>query len=90
MKKVLILGGYTHLINVVHTAKRMGLYTIVSDWEPGSPAKMYADKSFNISTDDTGRLVQMAKEEMVSGVFNAFDDFNTWQAQALCEQLGLP
>ncbi|MDN7228139.1 hypothetical protein QWY15_12600 [Planococcus sp. N064] len=68
----------------------MGLYTIVAaGWEPDSPAKWHADKSYTISTDDTGRLAEMAKEEGVSGVFNAFDDFNTWQAQALCEQLGL-
>jgi biotin carboxylase len=32
----------------------------------------------------------MAKAEKIDGVFNAFDDFNTWQAQALCERLGLP
>lgn len=90
MKKVLILGGYTHLIDVVQTAKQMGMYTIVADRDPDSPAKMYADKSFTISTDETERLAELAREEGISGVFNAFDDFNTWQAQALCERLGLP
>lgn len=90
MKKILILGGYTHLIDVVKTARQMGMYTIVADRDPDSPAKMYADKSFTISTDETERLAEMAREEGITGIFNAFDDFNTWQAQALCERLGLP
>lgn len=90
MKKILILGGYTHMNDVVKTANRMGLYTIVTDREPDAPAKSFADKSYNISTDDINSLVEMAKEEKIDGVFNAFDDFNTWQAQAICERLGLP
>ncbi|PSL41833.1 biotin carboxylase [Planomicrobium soli] len=90
MKKILILGGYTHMNDVVKTANRMGLYTIVTDREPDAPAKSFADKSYNISTDDIESLVNMAEKEKIDGVFNAFDDFNTWQAQALCERLGLP
>lgn len=90
MKKILILGGYTHINDVVKTANRMGLYTIVTDREPKAPAKTFADKAYNISTDDIENLVEMAKAERIDGVFNAFDDFNTWQAQALCERLGLP
>jgi formate-dependent phosphoribosylglycinamide formyltransferase (GAR transformylase) len=45
MKKILILGGYTHMNDVVKTANRMGLYTIVTDREPEAPAKAFADKA---------------------------------------------
>lgn len=90
MKKMMVLGGYTHMIDVVETAKRMGFYTIVVDRDPDSPAKAHADKAFDISTDETERLAEISRTEEVGGVINAFDDFNTWQARALCEKLGLP
>lgn len=90
MKKILILGGYEHMSNVVITAKKMGLYTIVTDRMPGSPAKALADESFDISTSDIEALAELIKKETISGVFNGFDDINTWNAQALCEKMDLP
>lgn len=90
MKKVLILGGYTHMIDVVKTAAKMGIYTIVVDREPSSPAKAFADKAYDISTDEMDRLIEIAEMENIDGVFNGFDDFNTWKALELCEKLNLP
>lgn len=89
-KKILILSGIAHMVNVVETAKRMGYYTIVTDKAPGSPAKKVADKSYDISTSEIDRLAEMARHEQIDGVFNGFDDLNTWNALALCEKLGLP
>lgn len=88
--KVLILGGYMHMVSVVETAQKMGLYTIVVDRDAGSPAKAVADQSYDVSTDDLERLVEIAKSEGINGVFNGFDDINTWHALALCEKLDLP
>lgn len=90
MKKILILGGYTHMIDVVEKAKEMGLYTIVVDRESGSPAKAVADKSYDASTADIDLLADIGRAEGISGVINGFDDINTWNALALCEKLGLP
>ncbi|PSL36338.1 biotin carboxylase [Planomicrobium soli] len=89
-KKVLILGGIHHMIDVVNTAKKMGIYTIVTDNIDGSPAKMYADKSYDISTADIDALCDMARSENVAGIFTAFEDINTWNALLLCEKLQLP
>lgn len=89
-KKILILSGIIQMIDVVKTAQRMGLYTIVTDRDPDSPAKKHADKYFNISTSDTEKLIELAKAEGIHGVFNAFDDINTWNALALCQELDLP
>ncbi len=89
-KKILILGGTFHMVDVVETAKRIGLYTIVTDNAVGSPAKKVADRSFNISTSAIDQLVQLGKQEQIDGVFTAFDDINTWHAVALCKKLGLP
>ncbi|WKA57803.1 ATP-grasp domain-containing protein [Planococcus shenhongbingii] len=89
-KRILILGGSRHMVNVVETAKRMGFYTIVIDKETGSPAKSYADKFYDVSTAEIGEVAELAEAEKVDGIFTAFEDVNTWNAQALCEKLGLP
>ncbi|WP_211654773.1 ATP-binding protein [Planococcus alpniumensis] len=89
-KKLLILGGITHMIDVVETAKNMGLYTIVTDNHEESPAKRHADKAYPISTADIYALEDMARREKIDGVLTAFDDINTWNAQLLADRLGLP
>lgn len=89
-KKILLLSGIPHMVDVVKTAQNMGLYTIVTDRDPASPAKGVADKSYDISTSDIDRLAEIAKDEGIHGVFNGFDDVNTWNALALCERLGIP
>lgn len=89
-KKILILGGIRHMIDVVKAAKRMGLSTIVADNVIGSPAKSYADKSFNTSTADIEGLAKIVRQERVDGIFTAFEDINTWNALALCKKMGLP
>lgn len=89
-KRILILGGSRHMVNVVETAKKRGFYTIVIDKEAGSPAKSYADKSYDISTAEIEEVTKLAKAEGIDGIFTAFEDVNTWHAQTLCEKLGLP
>ena len=46
MKKLLILGGNTLSCDIVNAAKRLGVYTIVTDWydTDRSPAKLIADE----------------------------------------------
>lgn len=89
-RKVLILGGITHMIDVVKTAKKMGMYAIVTDNNVGSPAKEFADKAYDVSTSDTANLAKIANAERIDGVFTAFDDINTWNALKLCKKLNLP
>ena len=89
-KKILLLSGIAHMIDVIKTAQQMGLYTIVTDREPASPAKKFADKSYDVSTSDIDRLAEIARDEGIDGVFNGFDDVNTWNALALCERLVIP
>lgn len=86
----MILSGIAHMVNVVETAKKMGFYTIVTDKAPGSPAKAFADKYYDVSTSDIEVLAEIAEAEGIDGVFNGFDDLNTWNALALCERLNLP
>ncbi len=89
-KRLLILGGTTLLIHVVNTAKQMGVYTVVTDKDPQSPAKKYADKAYNISTGDMDALIDLVKKENINGVFTGYEDFNTTVACQLCKKMNMP
>lgn len=89
-KKILILGGTTSSMLVVETAKSMGIYTVVTDMNPTSPAKRIADKSYDVSTSEIDDVVLLAKTEGIDGVFAAYDDQNTLFASLICERMGLP
>ena len=78
------------MIDVVETAKGMGVYTIVCDYAPESPAKRIADVAYDVSTTDIDALYQIAIKERIDGVFAGFEDLNTWNALKLCQRLGLP
>ena len=89
-KKILILGGTRHMIDVVKTAKAMGFYTIVADNVAGSPAKEHAAKFFDESTADIQKMAEIVRAEKVDGIFTAFEDINTWNAEKLARETGLP
>lgn len=90
MKKLLILGGFPQMIDIVITAQKMGVYTIVVDKDNSSPAKRFADKAVNLSTDRIDDLERLCRDEGVEGIFTGFEDFNIHIACELCSRLGLP
>lgn len=89
-KRLLILGGTRLMIHVVKTARRMGVYTVVTDMDPYSPAKTYANRAYDISTKEIDEVVKMALGEKIDGVFAGYDDQNTGYAIEICEKLALP
>lgn len=91
-KKLLILGGDSFSIDIVKTAKSMGVYTIVTDWYDvkRSPAKLVADEYWNISIEDYDLLSQKIEECGVDGVFTGFTDSYLLPYQHLCEINNLP
>ena len=91
-KKLLILGGDSFSIDIVKTAKSMGVYTIVTDWYDvkRSPAKLVADEYWNVSIEDYDLLSQKIKEAHVDGVFTGFTDSYLLPYQHLCEINNFP
>ena len=89
-KRLLILGGISHMVDVVNTAKALGIYTIVTDYDKESPAKKISEKSYDLSTTNIDSLEKIAKDERIDGVFTGFEDTNTFSALELCKRLGLP
>lgn len=91
-KKLLILGGSAYMVDPVLTAKRMGVYTIVTDLHgyEKSPAKHVADEYWDISLMDYEQLVPKIKEREVDGILTGFTDAFLMAYQHLCELTGLP
>lgn len=88
-KRLLVLGG-TSSKDIVLQAKRMGIYTIVADYNKTNAAKQIADESIHISTADTEALVKFVKEANIDGVFSGPSEFNIQQVMKVCEATGLP
>ena len=78
------------MIDIVAAAKSMGLFVIVVDRDPLSPAKRFADLALHISTSEIDLLEQVCRKEGVDAVFTGFEDYNIHVAQRLCNRLGLP
>lgn len=89
-KVLMVLGATPYSINVVTTAQKMGAKVIAVDPVPGSPAKRYADKSYDVDTTAVDKLYELAVSERVNGVFTGYSDVNLYSCRELCDRLGLP
>ena len=88
-KKLLVLGGASLHVKVVEAAKEMGIYTIVTDNVPNAPAKIIADKSYDINVSDVDEIVSMCMRERVDAIISVCLDFCQIYYQEICERLGL-
>lgn len=87
-KRLLIMGGVKCAENIINAARKMGVYTIVTDYLEDSPAKKLADESHMVSTTDVDAVVKLAKELKVDGVFTSYIDSMMTYCQQVCEKLG--
>ena len=91
-KKLLILGANAVTCEIVNAAKALGVYTIVTDYNPveKAPAKLIADEYWNDSIMDYAVLLSKIKEHKVDGILTGFIDITLLPYQHLCELAGLP
>lgn len=89
-KKLLILGANPETTALVLTAKEMGIYTIVTDYDPNADAKKYADKSYDVDAINVEKLVDVARQEQVDGVLVGVADALIATYQKVCERIGVP
>lgn len=90
MKKILIMGANPETISLIKKAKDMGLYTIVTDYDPNAYAKQFADESANVDAVDVDGLVALAKEKNVSGVVVGVSEALLPAYCEVCKRLGFP
>lgn len=91
-KKLLILGANAITCEIVNAARALGVYTIVTDYNPidKAPAKLIADEYWNDSIMDYDVLLPKIKEHRVDGILTGFIDIVLLPYQHLCELSGLP
>lgn len=89
-KRLLFIGANGNIYHAVQRAKELGIYTIVTDYFPDSPAKAIADKSYLVSTADTDKLIEICKAEKVDGVFTGYSELNLNFTERLCKACGYP
>jgi biotin carboxylase len=90
--RLLILGSNAISCDIVNAAKQLGIYTIVTDWNPieKAPAKQIADEYWNDSLMDYDTLVPKIKDKGINGIITGFTDSWLLPYQHLCELTGLP
>lgn len=92
-KKLLIIGGETNIVNIVNEAKKMGVYTIVTERGGNNdklPAKAAADEAWDVDYSDMETLARMCREAGVSGVMSGYSEGKVLCAAKLSEILGTP
>lgn len=89
-KKLLFMGATDMMKSAVILAKSMGIITIVIDYNEKSPAKMFADKSYLISTANIDEILKICKKEEVDGVFFGYSELNQYYTLDVCTKLNLP
>ncbi|MBE6619427.1 MAG: hypothetical protein E7626_06595 [Ruminococcaceae bacterium] len=91
-KKLLILAGGVNLISLVERAKQLGVYTIVTDYYgiDDSPAKKYADESWQVSWSDLDTLEKLCRENQIDGITTGYSETPVGCCIELCKRLGLP
>lgn len=89
-KRLLLLGGVNHAIEIVKAAQEMGVEVHVADYNEGTPAKEIADKAVKISTVDIDALEKYCVEEKIDGVITGFIDSMLPYCEELCRRLNFP
>ena len=93
MSKILVLGGKPiGSVELVKRLKELGHYVIVTDYltKEQSPAKLYADETWDISTAEVNVLTKKCEQQNVDAVLTAVHEFNINRMLDICEKLKLP
>ncbi len=89
-KKILILGATNIISEIVKEAKKMGLYTIVVDYNKEAPAKKLADESWLIDVFDIDKIAEKIKENPVDGIITGYTDSIIPAYYEICKRTGKP
>lgn len=88
-KRILILGGGQAQIELIKTAKTMGLYVIVVGIEGNYPGYEYADRVYYTDIFDKESVLEIARKENIDGISMVCSDFGLSTVGYVCDQLCL-
>lgn len=86
-KKLLILGANVETILLIQTAKKLGVITYVTDYNPNAPAKKIADVACDIDCINIDALAKFCIEEKIDGVMVGVADSLVSIYAKLCQKL---
>lgn len=91
-KKLLVMGGTQISCEIIRSAKRMGVHTVVADYNPPekSPGKRIADEAFLVNVTDVEATVEFVRREKIDGVLVGFNDMLLPYYAEICRIAGLP
>lgn len=89
-KKLLVLGANPETAGFVIKAREMGVFAIVTDYDPHAWAKKHASRSYNIDASDVEALYQMAVDEQVDGVMVGVAEALLPAYEQFCARLRVP
>ena len=89
-KTLLLLGGSKQQVVAIETARRLGYRTVLCDYLPDNPGQFAADVFYQESTTDRERMLEIARQENVSGILAYSSDPAAPTAAYVAEELGLP
>jgi carbamoyl-phosphate synthase large subunit len=89
MKKLLILGAGIIQIPVILKAKELNIYSIVLDYDEKAPGINYADAFYGISTNDTEKVLTLAKKLNITGILTT-SDYPVNTVAKVAQELSLP
>ncbi len=89
MKTILFLDAQATIIPCINYAKKCGYRVITCDSIPSREGHKYSDKSYNVSTYDTDKLIELAKKENVDGVVFFASSHGLYGACSVIEKLHL-
>lgn len=89
-KRLLVLGAFEHSKHLIDAARKLGIYTVVTDYVKDAPGKKYADKAYDISTTDVDALENLCISENIDGVVVGYVDVNLLPYYKLCKRMGYP
>ena len=89
-KKLLILGANVETIPLIETAKSMGVFVLVTDFNPDAPAKKYANKSYDVDGLNISGLIDLCKKENIDGALVGVADRLIWSYFEVCNALNFP
>ena len=89
-KSLLLLGGARQQVVAIEAAKRLGYRTVLCDYLPDNPGQFVADSFHLASTTDREAVLEVAREEDVSGALAYASDPAAPTAAFVAEELGLP
>lgn len=87
-KKLLILGGSHNSIQILNTARRLGLEVGVADYYQSSECKRLADRAYTVDVFDIERLAEIVETEQYSGIISGYSDTLLFPYSVLCTQTG--